>query len=118
MKLLLDAMLPRRVARRLHAAGHDTVHTLDLRDGNRTTDRTISAEADQEGRTVVTKDADFVSTRVLSGSPARLLLVSTGNIGNDEVERRLFAEMTAIEQWLREPGFVELTRHGLVVHSA
>jgi predicted nuclease of predicted toxin-antitoxin system len=34
------------------------------------------------------------------------------------VARRLFSEMTAIEQWLREPGFVELTRHGLVVHDA
>jgi predicted nuclease of predicted toxin-antitoxin system len=118
MRLLLDAMLPRRLARRLNASGHDAVHTLDLQAGDRTTDRDICAEADREGRAVVTKDADFVSAHIITGSPSRLLLVSTGNIGNDELELRLFVQLAAIEECLAEPGFVELTRHGLVVHES
>jgi predicted nuclease of predicted toxin-antitoxin system len=32
---------------------------------------------------VVTKDADFRNSHLLSGSPRRLLIVTTGNITND-----------------------------------
>jgi predicted nuclease of predicted toxin-antitoxin system len=71
MRFLLDAMLPRRLARRLTALGRDAVHTLDLPLGDRTRDRDIRALADRDGRVVVTKDADFVSSHVVSGSPAR-----------------------------------------------
>ncbi len=118
MTFLLDAMLPRRLARRLAALGRDTVHPLDLPLGNRTSDRDIRELADREGRVVVTKDADFVSTLVLFGSPARLLLVSTGNIENDKLEVLLLAQLTAIEECLTALGFVELTRDGLVIHES
>ena len=67
---------------------------------------------------VVTKDADFVSSHVISGSPARLLLVSTGNTGNDELEVRLLAQLTPGEECLMAPGFVELTGDGLVIHES
>ena len=83
MKFLIDAQLPRRLARRLGSIGHDAVHTRDLPAGNRTTDGEICRFADPNGRVVVTKDADFVSSYLLSGRPGRLLLVSVGNITND-----------------------------------
>jgi predicted nuclease of predicted toxin-antitoxin system len=118
MKVLLDAMLPRRLARRLTALGRDAVHTLDLPFGNRASGRDIRALADRDGRVVVTKDADFVSSHVVSGRPAPLLLVSTGNTGNDELEVRLLAQLASIEECLEAPGFVELTRDGLVIHEA
>ena len=38
MNFLVDAQLPRRMTAWLTAAGADAVHTLDLPDGNRTTD--------------------------------------------------------------------------------
>jgi predicted nuclease of predicted toxin-antitoxin system len=38
MNFLLDAQLPRRMTAWLITAGCDAVHTLDLPDGNRTTD--------------------------------------------------------------------------------
>src|ERR1700730_5379890 len=87
MKCLIDAQLPRRMAGWLGSAGFDAVHTLDLPDGNRTTDAQVIEFADQEQRVVVTKDADFVNAHVLQGRPAKLLLVSTGNISNRELER-------------------------------
>jgi predicted nuclease of predicted toxin-antitoxin system len=34
MKFIVDAQLPRRLARELVAAGHDAVHTLYLAKGN------------------------------------------------------------------------------------
>ena len=113
----LDAQLPRRLARRLRDLGHDAIHTLDLPDGNRTTDPEICRFADLDGRVVVTKDADFVSSYVLSRRPGRLLLVSAGNITNDDLERRVFAELPGIVLALFDSAFVELTTAGLVVHE-
>ena len=45
MKFLVDAQLPRRIARQLSDAGHDAVHTLDLPAGNRMSDTEIIAVA-------------------------------------------------------------------------
>ena len=118
MRFLLDAMLPRRLARRLVASGHDAAHTLDLPSGNRTPDRDIVALADREARAVITKDADFVSSHVIAGRPLRLVLISTGNIGNEVLERRLFEHLAGIEQALEERGFVELAAEGLVIHQS
>jgi predicted nuclease of predicted toxin-antitoxin system len=70
MKFLIDAQLPRRMANWLGSAGCDAVHTLDLPDGNRTTDMQVIEVADREQRVVVTKDADFVNEHVLHGRPA------------------------------------------------
>jgi predicted nuclease of predicted toxin-antitoxin system len=74
MKFLVDAQLPRVLARKLAAAGHDVVHTWDLPLGNRTPDETIADLAASEGRVVVTKDRDFVTTFTLQRSPPKLLL--------------------------------------------
>ena len=43
MRVLLDAQLSRRLARRMKDAGYDVVHTLDLAKGNRTPDTEIIA---------------------------------------------------------------------------
>jgi len=85
MKYLIDAQLPRRLAHYLRGRGHDVVHTRDLPQGNRTRDSTINSVSLHEQRIVVTKDTDFVTSFVLHGRPHKLLLVSTGNIGNDEL---------------------------------
>ena len=39
MKFLIDAQLPRRLVHQLRAAALETTQNLDLRHGNRTTDR-------------------------------------------------------------------------------
>jgi len=86
MKFLVDAQLPTSAKNWLIAAGHDVVHTLDLPTGNRSTDEQIVDTAGREERIVVTKDADFVDSRLLRRRPSRLLSVSTGNKGNRALE--------------------------------
>lgn len=83
MKFLVDAQLPTRLARFLSSSGHDALHTLELPDGNRTTDARIAEIADGSDRVVVTKDRDFRDSHLLTRSPRRLLVVATGNITND-----------------------------------
>jgi predicted nuclease of predicted toxin-antitoxin system len=114
---LIDAQLPRRLARSLREIGHDTLHTLDLPLGNRTPDSTINAIARQEGRTVITKDTDFVNSFLLFGKPERLVLVSTGNITNTDLVALFLANVETIEAALQTNGYVELTRSALIIRG-
>ena len=86
MNFLIDAQLPRRLTHWLHEAGHDGVHTLDLPLGNRTPDSVVNEISLRERRVVVTKDEDFVDSFLIHRRPYKLLLVSTGNIRNAELE--------------------------------
>ncbi len=117
MKWLVDAQLPMRLAARLSALGHDAVHTLDLPCGNRTPDGEIRSRADREGRTVITKDADFVESHLIEGSPEHLLLISTGNIGNPTLFALFESHLLRIVSAFDEASFVELTPDKMVVHD-
>ncbi len=65
MKFLLDAQLPRWLARWLQTKGHDVVHTRDLPEGNRTRDAAINELSVREQRVAITKDEDFVDLFLL-----------------------------------------------------
>jgi predicted nuclease of predicted toxin-antitoxin system len=117
MKFVVDAQLPRRLARELAAFGHDAVHTLDFPAGNRTQDKDIVALAIRENRVVVTKDNDFVTSFLLRGVPPKLLLISTGNISNDALSKLLAANLTALENAFSKHDFVELSALTITVHA-
>jgi predicted nuclease of predicted toxin-antitoxin system len=68
------------------STGCSGTHTLDLPARNRTSDQDVMAFANQNGAVVVTKDSDFVDSHLLLGRPAKLLLISTGNISNNELQ--------------------------------
>ena len=117
MKFLVDAQLPRRLARELAAAGHDAVHTSDFPASNRTPDKEIVALAMRENRIVVTKDNDFVTSFLLQGTPQKLLLISTGNISNDQLSKLLASNLTALENAFRNYDFVELSAVTITIHA-
>jgi predicted nuclease of predicted toxin-antitoxin system len=117
MKFIVDAQLPRRLARELTASGHDAVHTLDFPAGNRTQDKDIVALAVREDRVVLTKDNDFVASFLLRGAPPKLLLISTGNISNNALSRLLAANLTALETALAKHDFVELGVSTITIHA-
>src|SRR5580692_4647073 len=108
MNFLVDAQLPRRMIAWLTAAGHNAIHTLDLPDGNRTTDEQVNDVADREQRVVVSKDADFVDSHLLRGRPSKLLLISTGNIGNRGLEALLVPLIPDVVREFQTHSFLEL----------
>jgi len=117
MKFLVDAQLPRRMTVWLTAAGCDAIHTLDLPDANRTTDEQINGVANREQRVVVTKDSDFVDSHLLQGRPAKLLLISTGNISNRALEALVVPLIPDIAREFQTHSFLELGRVGLIVRG-
>jgi len=60
MKFIVDAQLPRALAKRLKELGHDAKHTWGLEDSNRTPDTDIARIADRAQAVVITKDCDFL----------------------------------------------------------
>ena len=117
MKFLVDAQLPRRLALFLTNKGHDAIHTLDLSRGNATSDSDISEISIRESRVVIIKDDDFVQSFLLQQKPYKLLLVSTGNIRNSELEVLFEAYLTQIVELLESCQYIELARSSLVVHQ-
>jgi predicted nuclease of predicted toxin-antitoxin system len=101
----------------LRDAGHDTVHTLDLPAANRTTDEEINELSARDLRVVITKDTDFVDSFLLFHRPYKLLLISTGNIANADLEELFVTEIPAIAAAFESYDYLELTRTTLIFHS-
>jgi predicted nuclease of predicted toxin-antitoxin system len=116
VKFLVDAQLPRRLARELVDLGHDAIHTLDLPDKNATPDGEIMSVADREDRIVVTKDGDFRTRHLISGVPRKLLHVTTGNMTNDALLDTFRVHLAEIEAAFEESGHVELTEDAVISH--
>ena len=116
MNFLVDAHLPRRLAYRLRDAGHDALHTLDLPKRNRTTDAEIHEISARERRVVITKDADFVNSFLTVHKPHKLLLISTGNIANAELEALFVPHISTIVTAFAMYDYIELTRTALFSH--
>ena len=116
MKFLVDAQLPKRFVGWLEAQGHDASHTSDLPLKNATPDKDVIACAIKEARVVVTKDDDFVQAFLLNGEPA-LLLISTGNISNRNLENLLQANLSAVAKAFEDHRFIEITSDGLITHE-
>jgi predicted nuclease of predicted toxin-antitoxin system len=116
MKFLVDAQLPRRLVSRLKEAGHEALHIFDLPLGNRTPDSAINELSVQEGYVVVTKDADFVNSFLLHQRPHKLLLVSTGNIRNSELESLFVSNLESIADRFDSFDFIEINRESVIFH--
>ena len=113
MKFLLDAHIPPHLAERLRGLGHDATHVRTMPAGNATADDEIIALADSEGRVAVTKDSDFRDARLVTGCPARLLLVKTGNLTRDELIDLVMANLLVIEKFFADPNCGELRLTGV-----
>lgn len=117
MRFLVDAQLPKTISLFLDYKGHDSLHTLDLPNKNKSKDSEINLLSSKEQRIVVSKDMDFVESLLVSGKPYKLLYVNTGNINNKQLQELLAKNLEQIVLYLSEHRFVELTHESIVVHG-
>ena len=109
--------LPVRLAKFLQSKGYDTLHTRDLPQQNATSDTAINDISIKQGRVVITKDADFVDSFFTVQKPLKLLLVSTGNIRNSELEENFDNNLSAIVNLLQNNDYIEINREEIIVHQ-
>lgn len=115
MKFLVDAQLPRSLARLLRDNGHDAIHTLDLPQRNATGDNYISEISMQEERVVISKDSDFYNDYFIRGQPYKLILVTTGNIKNSALLNLFNNNLAMIATLLNHSTVLELSNQNIVI---
>ena len=116
MKFLIDAQLPRLLCNQLRQAGFEAIHTLDLPLGNHTPDMVLNDLSVNDHYIVVTKDSDFVDSFLLHKKPWKLLLISTGNIRNAELEVLFLTNIKTISDEFGTFDFIELNRKNVIFH--
>ena len=70
--------------------------------------------AEDEKRVLLTKDSDFVNSFLLKRRPFKLLLISTGNINNKDLEGLIVGNIDVIIEVFSEYNFIELNRSQLI----
>lgn len=117
MKFLVNAQFPVRLAQFLRSAGYDTLHTKDLLLQNATKDSEINAISIQEHRIVITKDRDFWDSFLLRQEPYKLLLVTTGNITNNELLELFQNNLPKLIELFHDRSLIEINRDTIIVHQ-
>lgn len=79
-KVLCDVHIAMKIVRFFEEKGYEAIHLNHILEGDHTKDADLSAYADQNGFTVVSKDADFKNSYLLKGTPQRLLRIALGNL--------------------------------------
>ncbi|MBK1986514.1 DUF5615 family PIN-like protein [Sphaerospermopsis aphanizomenoides BCCUSP55] len=116
MKFLIDAQLPMRIANLLENLGYDVIHTKNLPLQNATPDSEINKLSILEQRIVITKDKDFLDSFLIKQEPYKLLLITTGNISNKQIEQLFLENITQIVELFMNHDFLEMTRDSLIIH--
>ena len=116
MKLIIDAQLPRKLCNLLGTLGIDAVHVDQLPQGDESIDSEIARYADANQLTVVTKDLDFYNSHITLNSPAKLLLITTGNIRNKKLFKLFIDNYLQIKEALASSSFVEFNNQGILCH--
>jgi len=108
-KVLCDVHIAYRIVKFFESKGHEAVHVNNILDGYHTKDSEISRYANENGFTVMTKDADFKNSHLLKNSPGRLLKISLGNIPTQRLIEILDANLDEIVSHFQiEKCFIEL----------
>jgi predicted nuclease of predicted toxin-antitoxin system len=116
MKFLIDAQLPMQIVNLLENLGCDVIHTKNLPLKNATPDSEINKLSILEQRIVITKDKDFLDSFLIKQEPYKLLLITTGNISNKQIEQLFLQNITQIIELFLTYDFLEMTRDSLIIH--
>ena len=116
MRVLVDAHLPKRLSEFFSAHEIESKHTLELPKKNATPDSEIIQIANQEQRIIISNDRDFLDNYILDGSPEKLLLVSTGNINNQNLIRLFENNLETLNSLFEEYSLIEINEDEIQVH--
>jgi predicted nuclease of predicted toxin-antitoxin system len=82
-----------------------------------TPDDNLGERCAREDRILIRKDAEFAYSFLLRREPPRLLLVSTGNITNEELQTLFASNLAGIVKGFDSSAFIELDRTGMTIRA-
>jgi predicted nuclease of predicted toxin-antitoxin system len=117
MKFIVDANLPFKLALSLRDKGYDVLHTDDLLNKERTTDKQIREVSINQNRVVITKDSDFLDSHLVQGIPNKLLIITTGNIINKELLSLIEKYFDTVIKLFEVYDLIEMNNEEIVGHE-
>ena len=114
MKFLIDAQLPKGLARFFRERGFDAIHTLELPNKNVTDDLEINLISLAEQRIVISKDSDFYDRYLAKQEPYKLLYLTTGNIRNKDLIELFDKNLLLIIHSLQNGSVIELNQTAVI----
>jgi predicted nuclease of predicted toxin-antitoxin system len=108
MKFVIDAQLPYGLKIFLKDNGFDAIHTDDMPNRERTTDKEIINISELENRIIITKDKDFLDSHILLNKPEKLVLITSGNIKNKDFFVLFRNNFKTITELLSKHSLIEL----------
>jgi len=114
VKFIVDAQLPKSLSDFLNKKGHDSLHTLNLPEKNKTKDSQIAQIAIEEGRIVISKDVDFLEFYLIKREPEKLILVTTGNILNKQLLKIFEENLELIIQLISRSSLIEISKTEII----
>ncbi|MCB9932506.1 MAG: DUF5615 family PIN-like protein [Planctomycetes bacterium] len=116
MKLLLDQGLPRSTADILRKAGHDAVHTGEIGMA-RAEDPLIIHKAVEDGRIIVTLDADFHTLLALANASApSVVRIRIEGLNAERCAAVIERVVVACRDELEHGAAVSVTEHQVRIH--
>lgn len=88
--------------------GFDAIHTDDMPNRERTTDKEILNISELEHRIIITKDKDFLDSHILLNKPEKLVLITSGNIKNKDFFVLFRNNFKSITELLSKHSLIEL----------
>ena len=116
MRFLIDAQLPKQLSDFLNQKGFDSIHTLQLPDANRTSDKEVNEICLNENRVLITKDNDFLDSFYILDIPEKLIIVTTGNIRNQQLIKLFETHLDNIQKRIATNRLLEISTDSLIVH--
>ncbi|MCF6173569.1 MAG: DUF5615 family PIN-like protein [Campylobacteraceae bacterium] len=95
--------------------GHDSIHTLDLPNKNKTTDKEINDKSIKENRVVISKDLDFIESLLILDKPYKLIYIAVGNISNKELLEIFSKNIDSIVKHTTNSKLIEITKTKIVI---
>ena len=114
MKFIVDAQLPKSLARLLVSLGYDAIHTLDLPLKNATGDSFINEISIQQNRIVISKDSDFYDSFRAKQEPHKLLYLTVGNMRNTQLLALFTQNIGLIVNELTHSDVVEMNTTSII----
>ncbi|MCK9410719.1 MAG: DUF5615 family PIN-like protein [Prolixibacteraceae bacterium] len=117
MKFFVDANLPFKLAKRLRELGFDVIHTENLPNKERTSDKEIRQVSIEQNRVVITKDSDFLDSHIIQGIPNMLIFVTTGNIANRDLLNIIEKYFETMIKLLEIYDLIEINNDEIIGHE-
>ncbi len=106
MKFLCDVHISYKIVNYLRSVGFEATHVNEILDKWHTKDRDICTYADENDLIVLTKDADFKNSFLISNTPGKLIKVNLGNISTSTLIDVIAENLVALQNLDSNGGFM------------